>query len=1033
MSLRAFPGVCLVAVIENPILNRPYEEPSRHWQFDEQGLIVAEIIDGRRPSESWIPIPQPKKKRGRAVQGELQFDHVVERRKRNDQVDQIRSELARWRSLGYPDVTGVSRRLLGYWADAERENRILFCQREAAETAIFLGEAGGRQGGGWVSDSLRLHNEEHNAGLPRVAFKMATGSGKTIVMAMLIAWQTLNKVAYPRDPRFARRFLIVTPGITIRDRLRVLLPADDENYYRARDLVPSDLWGDLRRAEIVITNFHSFLLRTTKEGRTITKNTKSILLRDRDEDPFVETPEKMVSRVVREFSAQRGQIIVFNDEAHHCYLGRTAPTGDDAQTEKDLTGQDRTEAKERNRDAGVWFSGLQHIRRQIGIKTVYDLSATPFFLKGSGYPEGYLFPWVVSDFSLMDAIESGIVKIPRVPVDDNATVDDVVYLNLWSHVGDELPKRLARNALAAGEPLPGTLQGALESLYGHYRKAFRRWAESTASLGETPPVFIVVCNNITVSRMVHDFIAGYTVETDTGERHVPGELPLFSNYEDGRLLAKARTILVNSSELESGEAMSADFKRAAADEIEAFRTAYAQRTGRNAEDLDDTAILREVMNTVGRRGKLGEGIRCVVSVSMLTEGWDANTVTHILGVRAFGSQLLCEQVVGRGLRRRSYAVNEDGYFEPEYAEVYGVPFSFMRVEPGDPGAAAPGRTPVRVRSVDERWAQRIVFPKLDGYRIELPDARVHVDFTDAHAFRLTLDSVSTRTETGWYVGESSVHDLGELRRVRTQEVAYRIARRMLHRYAQDPRDPILLDAQAQPRRWMFPDVVRICRRWLDEMVDYTPETFPGLFRLAELEALAAERINQAIFAVQDSTHERILPIFKRFDPEGSTDDVDYFTTKRVFETEPDRCPVNFVVLDGRDGNTWEQIVAQSLEALPEVDAYVKNDRLEFAIPYVHAGRTHHYLPDFLVRLRRPPDDDLDRYLIVEVSGTFKSRAMTQEKSDTTRNLWCAAVNNHAGYGRWEFVEITDPTTAKQDLKIAISLLSTDSPSSGPSA
>jgi type III restriction enzyme len=1017
-------------VIENPIINRPYDMPSRHWKFDDNGLVVPETIDGRRPSESWIPIPQPTKGKKDFFQPTLD-DVPFERRKPNDQVELVRSAVDAWRRGGYQAVTTTSRRLLEYWSDPDRDNRILFCQREAVETAIYLAEAAPKLGAHWLRTALDDQNREYNAGLPRVAFKMATGSGKTIVMGMLIAWQTLNKVAKPQDNRFAKRFLIVTPGITIRDRLRVLLPSDDQNYYKLRDLVPADLWGPLRQAEIVITNYHSFLLRTTKEGAGITTNTKLLLTAGKSEDPFTETPDQMVNRVLRPFSGKGSEIVVLNDEAHHCYLGRATGSAE-VPAAKDLTAEEKAEQKEREKEARVWFAGLQFIKRKIGIKTIYDLSATPFFLKGSGYSEGFLFPWVVSDFSLIDAIEAGIVKIPRVPVDDNATVKDVVYLNLWPKVSAHLPRRLPKSVQAVGAPLPAALEGAIRSLYDNYEKAFRRWEQSDAvARGETPPVFIVVCNNTTVSKMVYDFIAGYTKLTEPREVHVKGELPLVSNYEGEHQLARPRTILVDSVQLESGEAMSPEFKKAAADEIEVFRSEYAQRTGRSGDELEDVDILREVMNTVGKKDRLGEDVRCVVSVSMLTEGWDANTVTHILGIRAFGSQLLCEQVVGRGLRRRSYAVNDDGYFEPEYAEIYGVPFSFIRTEPGSGDIKKPARNPVRVRAVPERQESRITFPKLEGYRVELPDEQLDVDFDDEHRFHLTLDEVPTRTETGWLVGEQQTHQLDDLRHVRTQEVAFRIARRMMHRYVDlGGQSELIHDAHGQPKRWLYPDLVGICKQWLDEMVTYDDGTFPGLFRITELEALAAERINQALFKVVGARRERILPIFQRFDPDGSTDDIDFFTTKQVYETDPKKCAVNFVVLDGRDGNTWEQIVAQTLEALPEVEAYVKNDHLEFGIPYVHAGRTRRYIPDFLVRLVRRPGDQV-RHLIVEVSGTLKSQAMTQEKAETARNLWCAAVNNHDGeWGRWGFVEIKSPFAAKHALQDAIAALYGDGPITG---
>ena len=331
----------------------------------------------------------------------------------------------------------------------------------------------------------------------------------------------------------------------------------------------------------------------------------------------------------------------------------------------------------------MWATGLQAVARKIGVKVVYDLSATPFFLRGSGWPEGTLFPWVVCDFSLIDAIESGIVKIPRVPVADDAlTRRGRRSATSGRRSGPTCRRRARKTEARSGPPrLPAELQAALHALYGNYEKSYTAWEqrEQAEPRGTTPPVFIVVCNNTSVSKLVFDYVAGWEKELDDGNRIVvPGELPLLSNEEGGGFRQRPRTILVDSEQLESGEAMSAEFKTIAAAEIDEFKAEYRQRfPGRDADDLTDEDLLREVMNTVGKPGKLGEQVRCVVSVSMLTEGWDANTVTHILGVRAFGTQLLCEQVVGRGLRRTSYVPNDDGLLEPEYAEVYGVPFSFI--------------------------------------------------------------------------------------------------------------------------------------------------------------------------------------------------------------------------------------------------------------------------------------------------------------------------------------------------------------------
>ena len=591
-----------MAVIDNPIINGPYDEPTRHWRFDERGITDV-LLDGRRRSESQVPVPRPRKNR---AQAELDLRATSERVQRHDQVDQVRQAVRRWRSLGYPYTTATTRRLLTYWSDPARDNPILFAQREAAETAIYLAEAAARDGHDWIAVSLAEQNAVHDDGLPRVALKMATGSGKTVVMAMLIAWQTLNHVARRWDKTYSRRFLLVAPGITIRDRLRVLVPSDPGNYYAERDLVPADLQTDLRRAELVVTNFHSFLLRTTHEARGLAADTRRLVTARVEHDPFVETPPMMVARVLRGLSSTRGRrggrLVILNDEAHHCYAPAsgevvTMTPGALGETEvapasaSSLKGDEKREAQARNADAGVWFSGLLAVAEATDLAAVYDLSATPFFLKGSGYREGLIFPWVVSDFSLVDAIEAGIVKIPRVPVVDDAEGDAVTYLNLWQAVDEDLKPSRARTALASGLPLPTTLAGAMASLYSSYERAFARWERSRQDdshrAGATPPVFIVVCPSTAVSRWVYDAIAGRSVPVEDPDApdgvrtvHAAGSLPLLSNVVDGAPLGRPRSILVDSAQLESEDALTKDFRAVAADEIAAFRREYAAPPGR---------------------------------------------------------------------------------------------------------------------------------------------------------------------------------------------------------------------------------------------------------------------------------------------------------------------------------------------------------------------------------------------------------------------------------------------------------------------
>lgn len=777
-------------------------------------------------------------------------------------------------------------------------------------------------------------------------------------------------------------------------------------------MIPPDLKGALHQAQIIVTNYHSFLPRDAKEIKGVSSNTRKLLRGDKKADVFKETPDMVVSRVLRDFgagAARANDVVVLNDEAHHCYQDKPIQ---DARLSR--------EEQLANVEARVWFKGIQAVAKRVGVKAVYDLSATPFYLSGSGYNEGYIFPWTVSDFSLMDAIESGIVKIPRTPVDDDASGDLVTYLRLWDHIGDQLPKRRTAER-TADWPLPPELEGALHSLFRSYLRAFEHWERELASHGETPPVFIVVCPNTLVSKLVYDWVAGSeTVRDDGTTIRSPGNLPLFSNIEDGQALARPRTILIDSAQLDSGETLSKDFKQAAAGEIEAFKSEYRRRyPGADTEKLTDEDVLREVMNTVGKKGKLGEGVRCVVSVAMLTEGWDANTVTHILGIRAFRSQLLCEQVVGRGLRRRSYAVNEDGRFEPEYANVYGIPFAFI---PSDRAITevTPRPPAVEVASVPGHEYLRIEFPKLDGYRVEVPDAELIFDPSGLRRFPVGGPStVPTWVESAGVIGESERTTHRDGRSYRKQEVAFALARELHDRH---------FNAGGEdPRPWIFPKLVRICREWLDSCVDLAKDGDLGeLMLYAERRAEAAEHINHAITwqAEQQGRRGRLRAMLRRFDPVGSTADVSFLTRKAVIETE--KSEVSHVTLDGMGGNTWEQILALECELNPRVAAYVKNDHLGFTIPYVHKGRTHSYVPDFLLRLV-PADADVTRTLIVEVSGGQKSPGPTRVKAQTARDQWCVAVNNHGGFGRWGYIEITSMVSVKQALAAAIEALYGDAP------
>ena len=922
----------------------------------------------------------------------------------------------------------VTSRLLSYWTNREREKPLFFCQVEAVETAIYITEVAGKYGDAWIDNDLRTANDTSNPGLPRIALKMATGSGKTVVMAMLIGWQALNKLENRQDARFSDAFLLVTPGITIRDRLRVLLPTDPDNYYRQRDVLPPDLLERLGQARILITNYHAFLLHERGDAARLTK----AILTKGEASPFVETPDQMVRRVCRDLGGKK-HIIVINDEAHHCYRRKS---GAEAET---LSGEDRSEAEKREKEARVWLSGLEAVKNKIGVKVVYDLSATPFFLKGSGYSEGTLFPWVVSDFSLVDAIESGIVKVPRVPVADNSmTGEQPTYRDLWLRIRESLPKKGRKTDAVVGEPkLPAALQGALHSLYGNYELAFARWEQNTdaRTRGLTPPVFVVVCSNTNVSKLVFDYVAGWTKTlADDVEVVVPGAFALFNNEEDRRWSARPYSILVDSEQLESGDGMTPEFKKIAAAEIEEFKADYRARfPGRSADDLSDEDLLREVMNTVGKAGKLGERVRCVVSVSMLTEGWDANTVTHILGIRAFGTQLLCEQVVGRGLRRMSYGVNAEGRFDPEYAEVYGVPFSFIPCS-GSGAAPSPGPTPTRVRALENRIGSEITFPRLLGYRYDVPSERLSATFTADSRLALSTADIPTRVENAPIVGERSIHTLDDLKRRRESEVAFLLAKLTLEKYfrqdgEQKTNRPSVHRFDADVKGWLFPQVLAIAKRWLAECVTCKDNTFPQLLLLVEFAHDAADRIYKAIVESAAGT-PALKPILRPYDIVGSTRYVDFDTTKAVYPTAPDKCHISHVVADT---GSWEQKMALVLEEMPEVVRYAKNQSLGFTIPYSLNGEEKQYYPDFIAQItvgsssvRLQPSRDASAFagapadllnVIVEVTG--EARKDKAAKVTTARTLWVPAVNSHGGFGRWAFVEVTDPWDAQRTIRAAV--------------
>lgn len=987
---------------EKPILNSPYDYPARHWELIE-GQPTQQIIESRRRAEFVTPIPKPKKQSGGKSAdlfdesmglsaGEQKYDPI-------SIINELRRHVSAWRNLNSPNdwnVTPETARLLQHWRHHQFNGvRPFFCQVEAAETAIWLTEVAPKMGktGKQFLDHLAGANNDANPELMRLALKLATGAGKTTVMAMLIAWQTLNAVRQPHSKLFTRGFLIVAPGLTIKDRLRVLQPNDPDSYYQSREIVPADMLADLDRAKIIITNYHAFKLREridiSKGGRALLKG------RTGDDIITLETEGQMIQRVMPELMGMKN-VLVINDEAHHCY--REKPGEDDG-----LKGDEKKEAEENNAAARLWISGLEAVNRKLGVARVLDLSATPFFLSGSGYAEGTLFPWTMCDFSLMDAIECGIVKLPRVPVADNIPGSEMpMFRELWKHIGKKMPKS-NRKSSGTLDPLsiPVELQTALAALYGHYEKTYELWDKAGIRV---PPCFIVVCNNTATSKLVYDYISGFTRQNDDGSSNVVnGRLELFRNFDEhDNPISRPRTLLIDSEQLESGDALDDNFRGMAADEIERFRDEIRERTGdiQAANNITDQELLREVMNTVGKQGRLGESIRCVVSVSMLTEGWDTNTVTHVLGVRAFGTQLLCEQVIGRALRRQSYELNEEGLFNVEYADVLGIPFDFT----AKPVIAPPQkpRETIHVKAVrPTRDALEIQFPRVAGYRVELPEERLTAVFNVDSILELTPELVGPSiTRNEGIIGESADLSLAHTGDMRLSTLLFHLTQRLLYTKWRDPGEEAKLH--------LFGQLKRITKQWLDTCLVCKGGTYPAQLMFQSLADIACERITTAITRAEMGTRP-IKAVLEAYNPTGSTMSVSFNTSKTErWETQADKCHVNWVILD----SDWEAEFCRVAEAHPQVKAYVKNHSMGFEVPYRYASEMRKYRPDFIVRVDDGHGDDDLLNLVVEIKGYRREDA--KEKKNTMDVYWVPGVNNLGTYGRWAFAEFTDVFEMQDD-------------------
>ncbi len=942
--------------VNAPVLNNPYQAPSKYWRLDRNlRAIDADPIRGRRPSLALLPVP-----RGRKTTTNLEFD--LGNAEHNQLVNAIRYEVGRWRSAFYPDVTGITKQLLEWWSDGRTRHKLFFAQREAIETVIFLTETrDGRSLAKRVAEASKLHND----GIIRWAIKMATGTGKTVVMGMIIAWQALN-AQRSRSNRYSRSFLAIAPGHTVRERLQVLRPSNDQNIFDDFGLVPARFRPELSGIQVAVVNFQAFQRRDLLAGSSVVG--KKLLGTGGVIGNSSEATEDAAAMFERVLRGLRGndRLVVLNDEAHHCYL----------------PGVEREGALgiEDDKVAAIWFNAIRGLRTQRRLGPVYDLSATPMFISTAGRKRATLFPWTVSDFPLLDAIESGLVKIPRLPVDDDAPDEEEA-------VNRELYRRTTPKKVRS-DRIPEPFGAAMRALYDDYVEHFEAWQVSNMP---TPPVFIIVANSIPNARAIYRNIAGYQIQSPSEEEpgeFVPGALPLFSNVrEDGTgYNGKLRTLLVHSK-LDSDDEITGQL----ADEIRDL----ARRLGR--QPSDSKSAVREVLNTVGRKGQPGEQVRCVVSVSMLTEGWDTRTVTHVLGYRAFGTQLLCEQVTGRALRRVNFdSFDDDGKFTPEYAEVFGVPFDFMPTS--GKGKVVPPAERFVVESIPGRSWARIAFPNLTGYLIEPGSEGVRLDPNQIKPHSIRVEGTPTVTWVGGVIGSL---DEVTMPLVRRQTAVFKTAEAAAAQFA---------DGQNR-RQAMFADMVRATSEWLSsgliDCEDHALLTHPP-----------HDHAVPAMIAAACTGRNSASRLVGEFDSKDISD-----TESVQFETSlkhthiTSKSELNLAACHTQ----FEKHVAEFLDQHEDVRAWVRNFQIGWTVPYVFASAQREYEPDFVARLFGDYEQDDCIHLLIEVKGVPDEQS--DAKSRYVREWWIPAVANSPQtpnwLRKWVFVQIDDPDSAWRQLDWAV--------------
>ncbi|WP_322994360.1 BPTD_3080 family restriction endonuclease [Castellaniella sp.] len=914
------------------IISSPFEAPTHHWEREAENKL--KLVEGRRPAGYEI------------------FDtrHNTVRGVELDLVNRIRDRVDAWREAGYPGITAITRQLLEHWQDTNaRQYTFYFCQLEAIETLIWHVESPAefRQGIAVPGDG---------GAWERLCSKMATGTGKTTVMAMIVAWQVLNALTYPkRNKDFSRAIFIVAPGLTVKERLQVLMPGHPANYYDQFAICPNEaLRQKLNQAAILIDNWHSLM--------PLKDVTRSVVKKGAESD------EAYVRRILGALSGFK-DIAIINDEAHHAYRNR--PEAKVSKKAAEALGINLD-------DATRWIEGLDRIHKMRRIGHCFDLSATPFAPTGKTSTETALFDWVISDFGLNDAIEAGLVKTPRVVIRDNALPNAKTYRSKLYHLyrEPEVQDDLNRRGAEPHEALPQLVQQAYTLLGADWRETRAAWS---AAGHVSPPVMLTVCNRTeTAARLEHYF--------RQGDAHWP------------ELQAPNRTLRVDSKVLdkaESGESATADkpYEEVLRNILEAAD--IPETTKARLRPLKKEELLRAIIDNVGKRGTAGQDLQNVISVAMLSEGWDAKNVTHIMGLRAFTSQLLCEQVIGRGLRRVSYDTEAvqcpDGQvrdlFRPEFVNVFGVPLSiFQDVDDGgDP--PPPPKPSIQIEALAERAELEISWPNV--LRVDtVIRQELTLDWNNHPALRLAIDPARIPITADLAPALGGAADMSKIVPIDLEKIPEGFRQQRLLFMAARKAMESLGGQFSGSRELLVQQLVRLVERFFNS--DHLE--IPSLFHQEPLRkriliALSMDTIVQHVVAlIEQQNSERLEPVFDPEFPIGSTRLMrTWYTTKPCIDTV--KSQISHAVAD----STWEDYAAKRLEARDDIAAYAKNDHLGFQIYYLWHGSKRKYVPDYLVRLAN------GKLLVLEIKGEDSEQ---NRKKRLALNAWVRAVNERGGFGVW---------------------------------